>query len=222
MYSPYEFAGNTPIWAIDLGGLQPWKVTGTARKYIGTPYEYGAKNPVKIGGYPFDLSKKEYLNFVKPGPNWTAESNPNYDKIDEFPFLKKMKDNQTLGIDCSGHAVTSFNSDEEKLMGDFSLTNTNAKAMRSAFANAEKEGIGFLSDDFSEISEGDMVFNPSASHVMVANGKIKKDKDGKITHVGVINTHQTGSEVDESWYKLKKGSTFGHTNRTSDNNDKKN
>lgn len=27
-YTPYQFAGNKPIWAIDIDGLEEWKVTG--------------------------------------------------------------------------------------------------------------------------------------------------------------------------------------------------
>ena len=33
-YTPYQFAGNKPIWAIDLDGLEEYRVTGTSQGYM--------------------------------------------------------------------------------------------------------------------------------------------------------------------------------------------
>lgn len=44
-YTPYQFAGNMPIIAVDLDGAEPEIVVNKAAEYIGTIYEWGGKNP---------------------------------------------------------------------------------------------------------------------------------------------------------------------------------
>ncbi|MBC8884608.1 hypothetical protein H9X57_18205 [Flavobacterium piscinae] len=50
-YTPYQFAGNRPIWAIDLDGLEELTVT---KKSVVMIYEWG----VKVNGEIWDNSKE--------------------------------------------------------------------------------------------------------------------------------------------------------------------
>jgi hypothetical protein len=49
-YTPYQFAGNTPLQAIDRDGLEEWKVNNASGVVIG-PYlnAQAAQNAVKAG-----------------------------------------------------------------------------------------------------------------------------------------------------------------------------
>src|SRR5690606_7847586 len=103
----------------------------------------------------------------------------------------------SCGIDCSGLSGTSFNADEQKLMPDFNLNNQNAKGQRQAFKNAENNNTGYLDNNFSNISQGDIVFNGSATHVMVATGQ-SRINNGK-TEIQITHSPQTGREVVTEW-----------------------
>ena len=58
-YTPYQFAGNTPIQAIDLDGLEEWKVNGSdgSKGAVNGPFkdqksaqEYSNNDPSQFGG----------------------------------------------------------------------------------------------------------------------------------------------------------------------------
>ncbi|RXR27622.1 RHS repeat-associated core domain-containing protein [Flavobacterium piscinae] len=53
-YTPYQFAGNRPIWAIDLDGLEELTVT---KKSVVMIYEWG----VKVNGEIWDNSKRKLV-----------------------------------------------------------------------------------------------------------------------------------------------------------------
>lgn len=92
MLTPYQFASNSPIQAIDLDGLEAQKVIKKASIYIGTLYEWGGKNPSDefIGIQQNDdpesqklvIELKDYLNLMK-------EVEPSYQKRILFPAMEK-------------------------------------------------------------------------------------------------------------------------------------
>lgn len=70
-FTPYQFAGNQPIWASDLDGLEPKYRTGV--NYLG----YEAVFDDKIGdyrgllyGYSIEYEKKFYVIFESVHGNW--------------------------------------------------------------------------------------------------------------------------------------------------------
>jgi RHS repeat-associated protein len=223
-YTPYQFAGNTPMWAIDLDGLEPSAVTATAIDYKGTPYEFGGKKPAFKNGLPAGMSNATYLTEIgypssamkDKGGYGSRSNNPNYNNsVNLKQYLKNGA--TSCGIDCSGLAVTAFNADKEKLMKNLSLSGTSAKNMKQDFINAKKEGTGYLSSDFTKIKEGDPVFNlegGTVTHVMIATGQVRV-KDGK-NQIEIIQAPETGKFVEKTWRTIGNGWTYGHTKRSTD------
>jgi RHS repeat-associated protein len=214
-YSPYAFSGNRVIDAVEQEGLQPERVTETAEGFDGTPYEFGGKDPAFVGGLPNEMTEEWYLeNIGWPSSNNGGRyNNPNY--TNEVNLNQFLTDGATsCGIDCSGLSGTAFNADEQKLMDDFNLYNQNAAAQRQAFRNAEATE-GYLGDNFEYVSQGDLVFNGTATHVMVATGEIRTNDGGQI-EIQIINAPQTGDYVRAEWRTVGDNWTYGHTFRTTE------
>lgn len=123
----------------------------------------------------------------------------------------------SMGIDCSGLAKLAFNADPDKQMANLP---DGARFQMKAFENAEKEGTGLLHSDFSQLKEGDLVFNLNkkgvAVHVMVATGKVKVDKDGNVISYEVIHAPGTDQQVETTWKNVNDSQKIGHTNRDTD------
>lgn len=216
-WSPYAFSGNRVIDAVEMEGLQPESVTGTAEEYDGTPYEFGGKVPAFIGGLPEGMTEEWYLeNIGLPSrDNRGRYNNPNYSN--DVNLGQYLIDGATsCGIDCSGLSGTAFNADEQKLMGNLDLYQQNASNQRQAFLNAETNIQGFLGDNFEHIQQGDLVFNNAATHVMIATGETRVN-DARRTQIQVIHAAQTGTYVSTEWRTVGNNWTFGRTFRTTDN-----
>lgn len=216
-YSPYSFSGNRVIDAVELEGLEPELVIETAEEYDGTPYEFGGKDPAFEGGLPDDMTEDWYLDNIgfPSRDNGGKYNNPNYSN--EININQYLTDGATsCGIDCSGLSGTAFNADQQKLMGNFNLYSQNAKSQRLAFSTAEDNNTGYLSTDFTNVSQGDIVFNGSASHVMIATG-LTRINDAGLTQIQVIHAPQTGEYVTTSWRTVGNNWSYGHTFRNTDN-----
>ncbi len=229
--SPYVSMGCNPIMMTDILGLSPEEVMNKAYQYIGTPYQYGSKIALFKAGYDpktrtfsnsdgsITMSESDYNTYVGIpskaviyGGHGSALDNQYYkDGVLNKEFGIK---GAYVGIDCSGFVFTCFNEDSDKLMPDFiSINNTNAKKMYDLFVEAEEKKQAFVSKDFAKISKGDIVFNKSRKHVMIATGNIKYNDKGKVTSIEIIDAPGTGKFVDTHWRKLQKGDIFGHTYR---------
>ena len=83
---------------------------------------------------------------------------------------------------------------------------------------------GELHEDLHNIKKGDLVFkvnnNGIATHVMIATGKIKVDKNGNVTHIQVIHSPASGEQVEYKYYQVDKNYIYkvGHTKRKTDYN----
>lgn len=128
----------------------------------------------------------------------------------------------SMVIDCSGLARIAFNADPDKLMGDLPHGTFN---QINAFINAERDGTGLLHTSFSEIQEGDLVFNTSKkrneqgelydhpSHVYIATGNVDRDKDGNVTRFEVIHASRAGTRARTEWIDVEDHQRIGHTFR---------
>ncbi len=230
-YSPYHFAGNTPIMAIDVDGLEPQVVIDKANEYIGTLYEWGGKSPTAnwkgIGIKLRTISDGDVNSFLSKISLKFKDSNPSdkpkiYDEINEGIFLDGYKvkyGNGTFGIDCSGLATASFNADQEKIMNNFNPGIASAQMQYNIFSQATLEGKGILHRDFNSIGKGDLVFHKNGKkvhHVMVATGNVSLDKNGNVNKFEVIHAPESGKQVRTEWMTPKKGHSIGHTYRNGD------
>lgn len=66
-YSPYQFAGNTPIWAIDLEGLEPKITVKTFWDYSPLPANTAPRNIHDFGNTRHDMSGKFFKPHHKSG-----------------------------------------------------------------------------------------------------------------------------------------------------------
>jgi cell wall-associated NlpC family hydrolase len=199
---------------VELEGLEPERVTGTASDYEGTPYEFGGKNPAFKNELPEGMTEKWYLDNIgwPSSNNGSRYNNPNY--TNEVNLNQYLIDGATsCGIDCSGLAGTAFNADEQKLMRNFNLYNQNAQAQRQAFSLAEENNTGYLGKDFQMINEGDIVFNGNATnrstHAMIATGQVRTE-NGR-TQIQVTHAPQTGHNVTTEWRNVGANWSYGHT-----------
>lgn len=213
--SPYAFSENKVVAHVELEGLESVSITNMASSYQGTPYEWGGKIPAFQGGLPQGMTHQWYIqnvgtpSSVAGGALW---SNPNYSN--EVNLSQYLSGNQnSCGIDCSGLSGTSFNADQEKLMGDFILLDEGVTAMINAFAEAEETNSGFLGTDFTKITQGDMVF--TAGHVRVATGDTRTNESGEF-EIEVWHAPQTGEYVKREWQVPNNNWSYGRTFRNTE------
>jgi RHS repeat-associated protein len=210
--SPYAFSENKVTSHIELEGLEAVAVTNMASEFDGTPYEWGGKVPAFQGGLPQGMTHQWYMeNIGNPsseagGALWF---NPNYsNEVNLSQYLSGSQN--SCGIDCSGLAGTSFNADQEKLMGDFDILNEGVSAMRNAFVAAEENNTGFLGTDFNNVSEGDLIL--SGGHVRVSTGQTRTNESGQL-EVEFWHAPETGEYVERTWQVPGTNWSFGHTFR---------
>jgi len=232
-YTPYQFAGNTPIQAIDLDGLEPEAVVAKAAEYIGTPYEFGGKKPAMKGGYPVWMPKASYLWFIGyPSSKMSSvridnvkwdflsfgSSGANQCKLElvDIANLQSLLNTRDCGIDCSGLARLAFNADKLKQMSNMGIISANAmKSMFDEAAKGDKPKKGdkptaVVGNDMSLVQEGDLVFSPG--HVMIATGQTRNTprKGGaSVLEFEVIHAPSTGREVVREWKRATSNHSWG-------------
>jgi RHS repeat-associated protein len=243
-YSPYHFSSNTPIYSIELEGLESSKIINEAEKYVGTQYEFGGKNPVEsnIGLVSDNMSttSDNYLTWQGMGDDlWMISSyHPQHYKkhkgINEVctggdvwgHFFEArnavynrydIPDNYSVGIDCSGFTKQAYSKDQELLMSR--LVDGSTGQLRH-FEKAQKLNIAFVHKDSELISEGDWVYRPG--HVMIATGNVERNESGQIVSFETLEAKGTGDGTVKTWRNVynsrgkKKNYTFAHPHRTSD------
>jgi len=90
MLTPYQFASNTPIQAIDLDGLEAEAVINEAEKYLGTLYEWAGKNPhADFIGIQNNPDKREYVIEIKHHIDLIEELSPSYQSRVLFRQVEK-------------------------------------------------------------------------------------------------------------------------------------
>jgi RHS repeat-associated protein len=214
--STYAFSENKVISHIELEGLEAVRIVNMANSYLDTPYEFGGKSPAFIGGLPRGMTHDWYVtNVGTPSSEYGgALNNPNYtNRVNLNQYLQNGA--TSLGIDCSGLVGIAFNADLEKLMPNFNVNMQNARAMKASFIGAEDDNSGYLGTDFNYISQGDLIFNSAATHVMVATGNTRVNNRDEM-EVEITHSPQTGDYVETTWKKVGDNWSYGHTFRTTD------
>ncbi|MBK8484758.1 MAG: RHS repeat-associated core domain-containing protein [Saprospiraceae bacterium] len=91
-YSPYQFAGNTPIQAIDMDGLEEWKVNGGGT--VNGPYSNRdqAEKAALEGNATIHLPPIEVIDFKSHNTSNTNISNKALERVDNIadrldPFI---------------------------------------------------------------------------------------------------------------------------------------
>ena len=230
----YIYAANNPIFYEEKNGesADPPQVLGRAVTFLGTMYEWGGKNPSDnmVGAYngagfsPSFSSEVQGTGVSRGELSMTSKNLYDYyydGQGSTQAVYNKYNVNSgcSFGIDCSGLSSSAFNADEDKLMGD--LRSGTAHDQRQQFKDAQVEGTGMLHENSNLIGMGDMVFYQNKkgriTHVMVATGKVQKDKNGKVTRFQIIHAPKSGGKVEYAWRTFRKGShSVGHTYRKGD------
>ncbi len=215
-YSPYQFAANSPIYAVDIDGLEVAAILNRAESLLNTPYEFGGKepSPALIGSLANPEKRKFWENELKPELQHISDGYPDHvnAKIPfataymggEERFLELWKftvdevhqsfnqytqnGKYDLGIDCSGFVFKSYSMDKELLMDAGKLA-TGADKQIDEFRKAEKKGQAYVHTDFNLLSAGDLI--QENGHVMIATGNVVKDASGNIIKFETIEAAGT-------------------------------
>lgn len=236
-YSPYQFASNSPVMAVDIDGLESSAIINKAESLLHTPYEFGGKNPspVSIGSLKTEEGQENWRNNLLPGLREISDFHPTHYK-DKHPdteltdgemlvqWQTVVKDVYTqhaeissggsIGIDCSAFVYTSYKTDKELTFNAKALNN-GSKGQLTAFSNlATYSGRAFVHKDFNLISEGDFVYNPG--HVMVATGNVKLNAKGQVAEFETLEANSTDVGTVRMWRKVETKYTIAHPFRTTD------
>jgi RHS repeat-associated protein len=82
-YTPYQFAGNMPLWAVDLDGLEP-RISTVGEFVEGKGYTFGSDNVPLTVGYHLQ-------NTPLPDPNKVVVSDPGTIRLKEPNFAGRLK-----------------------------------------------------------------------------------------------------------------------------------
>jgi cell wall-associated NlpC family hydrolase len=135
-YTPYQFAGNTPICSIDIDGLEPDKILNEGERLLNTPYEFGGKNPAPevIGMLSTDKGRAYWKKYMIPllqllytyhpiaytGIKDCTEKQKDEDlnimRAAIYKVFPEVSKHGSLGIDCSGFVYKCFKQDKTLLM----------------------------------------------------------------------------------------------------------
>ncbi|WP_207513875.1 RHS repeat domain-containing protein [Longitalea luteola] len=235
-YTPYQYASNNPIFAVDVDGLEASKLLNKAESLLFTPYEYGGKNPSPdvIGSMNTPEGKEFWNNNLHPALRLISNFHPEHYKTSKgeiCSYNEKYKQWQSitsgiykqyssltkkgsLGIDCSGFVCVSYLQDKELLMDSKTLA-TGSSGQLAALKKAAKENKAFVHTNFNLISAGDFIYKPG--HVMIATGLVKIDeKTGNVTEFQTMEAHSTDKGSVRIWRPVDKKYQIAHPFRTSD------
>jgi cell wall-associated NlpC family hydrolase len=241
-YSPYHFSSNSPILAKELEGLESSKIINETEKYIGTPYEYGGKNPrtdfigyIKNNTESWELMKPQLLKLSRNGI---------YDLMNNYSVLKstgKLDSKATntfkysqiyiyrqlsyasLGFSDLSNSGSSLGIDcsglvrcgfsQDKELLMTTVPDGSSNQLRH-FKKAMENNQAFVHKDPNLISEGDLIYKPG--HVMISTGAVRKDEEGNVTEFQTIEAASTSKGVINKWRKWGNAYTVGHPYRSSD------
>ena len=143
-WSPYHFAGDKPIWANDLDGLEP-NYPGTLHDYVPTLSNTDANSlaPKEFGSAHFDAMHMFYADNID-GINGT--------KVNNRPKFINLLQKQFGGFDC----ITTMIAAEEILFNNFGLNvQSNNGNVLQYCKNLEKWGYATHNEsDFYKVSTG--------------------------------------------------------------------
>jgi RHS repeat-associated protein len=230
--SPYVAFNGNPVFFSDPLGNDPPEVLDAAISYQGTMYEWGGKNPSSnmIGAYDKAIdgtmsfsSDLEGQGLTKNTLSLTSKALKGYygDKgstqgvYDAYDVGAGC----SFGIDCSGLASKAFNADSDKLMAN--LPGGRATDQRDQFAELGSGGV--LHNDANLVGMGDLLFSKnskgSVTHVMVATGDVRTNKNGNVTAIQVVHAPQSGGKVETAWKTFRPDRhSIGHTFRKGEQN----
>jgi RHS repeat-associated protein len=102
-YTPYQFAGNMPIVAIDIEGLEEYWVV--ARSFIPQP-KLSNPDPLSMFQYPFFLGDNRFEYKSDAGKSFRTEQYANLDFNNNSTATNQVA-NSTTAIDSNGDYVKS-------------------------------------------------------------------------------------------------------------------
>ena len=113
-YSPYHFAGNRPIGAIDIDGMEPADITKGTQNLIIVVQGYGGgmgRNNPKNGSTQVDNAGKDYAGNARDGGLVTFASSPTGNtETDILNTVKSFKkENPTGKVILVGHSLGAYN-----------------------------------------------------------------------------------------------------------------
>ena len=231
-YTPYQFAGNMPIYTVDIDGLEPEKILNEAERLLNTPYEFGGKNPSPevVGMLRSAEGRSYWKKYMIPllqllydyhptgykGKGCTEEellADLNGIRKGIYKVFPEASKNGSLGIDCSGFLYKCYKQDQNLLM-TINSSFSGSKGQLNVFKNAVKKNQAYVHTNFNLISAGDFIYHPG--HVMIATGNVKKNQAGDVTEYETMEANSGKVGSVKMWRTVDKKSTIGHPFRTTD------